>query len=197
MDKLWFRPLVWLDYRLAVLFAVIIPTILIIWSLAKSSAAIERLLIIYWRVASLLMITIYFMIPSWPIAFVTGFAAKILIPLSLWFWVDLNDEIKDLPPTFLKFVTTTWRWAMTIYCGVGVVMIMPFLSCSFGTQALDKSFCEVWFQAPWHYKELMHANASPGFLGFLGVLGLITYVLYFLYFLVFRLGKQGRSALEQ
>jgi hypothetical protein len=76
-------------------------------------------------------------------------------------------------------------------------MIMPFLACAFGSQALDKSFCEVWFQAPWRYKELMHANASPGFLGFLGVLGLITYVLYFLYFLVFRLGKQGRSALEQ
>ena len=90
MDKLWFRPLVWLDYRLAVLFAVIIPTILIIWSLAKSSEAIERLLIIYWRVASLLMITIYFMIPSWPIAFVTGFATKILIPLSLWFgWISM------------------------------------------------------------------------------------------------------------
>ncbi len=77
---------------------------------------LSSLLIIYWRVASLLLITVYLMIASWPIGFVTSFLAKILIPISLWFWVDINDEIKDLPSSPIKFVTTAWRWAVTIYC---------------------------------------------------------------------------------
>ncbi len=197
MEQAWFRPLVWLDYRLAVIFTVIIPGILLVWSLLKKSEAIQRLLIIYWRVASLLMITMYLMIPGWAIAYLTGISARILIPLSLWFWVDLNDEIKDLPESSLKLVTTSWRWAVTIYCSLGVMAFIPFLSCAFSPNAVEGSFCQVWLQAPWRYKEVIHPNATPGFLGFLGMVGLICYGLYFGYFLIIRLAKQGRSALEQ
>ncbi|MEB3310745.1 MAG: DUF3177 family protein [Snowella sp.] len=197
MEQAWFRPLVWLDYRLAVIFAVIIPLILLVWSTLKQSEAIQRLLIIYWRVASLLMITVYLMIPSWSISYLTGISARILIPLSLWFWVDLNDEIKDLPQSSLKLVTTSWRWAVTIYCSLGVMAFIPFLSCAFSPGAIDSNFCQVWLQAPWRYKEIIHPNATPGFLGFLGMVGLICYALYFGYFLIIRLVKQGRSALEQ
>ena len=73
MNQLWFRPLVWIDYRLAVLFTVIIPAILLIWSLFAKIESLQKLLIIYWRVASLLLITVYLMIASWPIGFVTSF----------------------------------------------------------------------------------------------------------------------------
>ncbi|MFN7567632.1 MAG: DUF3177 family protein, partial [Microcystis sp.] len=52
MNQLWFRPLVWIDYRLAVLFTVIIPSILLIWSLFAKIESLQKLLIIYWRVAS-------------------------------------------------------------------------------------------------------------------------------------------------
>jgi len=73
MNQLWFRPLVWIDYRLAVLFTVIIPAILLIWSLFAKIESLQKLLIIYWRVASLLLITVYLMIASWPIGFVRNF----------------------------------------------------------------------------------------------------------------------------
>ena len=52
---------------------------------------------IYWRVASLLAITVYLMIGGLSVSFVTALLAKILIPLSLWFWVDLNEEIREQP----------------------------------------------------------------------------------------------------
>lgn len=197
MNDLWFRPLVWTDYRLALLFTVIIPFILLIWSLLRRVEAIQRLLIIYWRVASLLMITVYLMISGLGIAYLTGFAAKVLIPLSLWFWVDLNDEIKDLPPSFLKFSLTSWRWAVTVYGSLGAVSMIPFLSCGFSGNLTEDPFCRVWLEAPWAYKALFHSNSTSGFLGFLGCLGLGIYILYFGSFLLFRLGKQGRSALEQ
>ena len=116
MVDVWFQPLVWIDYRLALLFTLIVPFFLLIWAILSQVEAIQRLMILYWRVASLLMISLYLMIPGWSIAFVTGFVARILIPISLWFWVDINDEIKDLPGSGLKMALTSWRWAITLYC---------------------------------------------------------------------------------
>lgn len=197
MEEIWFRPLVWTDYRLAVIFTVILPLIFLIWSLLRRIESIQRLLIIYWRVASLLMITVYLMIASWPIGFMTSFASRILIPLALWFWVDLNDEIRDLPQSFLKLTFTAWRWAVTIYSLIGAIAILPFYSCALSEQAINQPFCQVWLEPPWQYKAWMHPNLAPGVLGFFGIVGLICYVLYLGYFLFFRLGKQGRSALEQ
>lgn len=197
MQQLWFRPLVWTDYRLAVIFTVILPLIFLVWALLQKVESIQRLLIIYWRVASLLMITVYLMIASWPIAFITSFAARILIAIALWFWADLNDEIKDLPKSLLKLTFTAWRWAVTIYALLGAIAILPFYPCVFTANTIKQPFCEVWLEAPWQYKSWIHPNLAPSVVGFFGIVGLFFYVLYLGYFLIFRLGKQGRSALEQ
>lgn len=197
MDEVWFRPLVWTDYRLAVLLTVILPIILLIWSLTQKIESISRLLIIYWRVASLLMITVYLMIPGWQVSYITSFAARVLIPISLWFWVDLNDEIKDLPQSYLKTALTSWRWAITIYSSLGAIATIPFLSCAFNDKAVDTPFCRVWLEAPWRYREMFHPNTDPSVLGFFGMIGLVIYLLYFVYFVFIRLAKQGRIALEQ
>ncbi|MEC4803221.1 MAG: DUF3177 family protein [Jaaginema sp. PMC 1079.18] len=196
-DDLWFKPLVWIDYKLAVLFSVILPLVLLIWALIKRSEAITRLLIIYWRVASLLMIALYLLIPAWRLGFVASFAARILIPIALWFWVDLNEEISDRPPDLLKLALTAWRWAMTVYCTLGAIAFIPFLSCAFTANVAETATCRVWLEAPWLYKALLHNDSSPGVLGFFGAVGLCFYIVYFAYFLLIRLGRQGRSAMEQ
>lgn len=197
MTQLWFRPLVWLDYRLAILFVVIMPLILLVWSFLEQSQAAQRLLIIYWRVASLLMITLYLMIPSWGLSFITSLCSRLLIPLALWFWVDLNDDIKDLSESPFKLVLTAWRWAITLYSVIGAIATIPFLRCVTSSKDLATPFCQVWFEAPWQYQQIFHANSKPGFLGFLAMIGLFFYVLYFASFLILRLPKQGRSAMEQ
>ncbi len=196
-DDLWYRPLVWMDYKIAVLFAILAPLVLLVWALIKRSEAITRLLIIYWRVASLLMIALYLLIPAWRIGFVASFCGRILIPLSLWFWVDLNEEIDDRPPDLLKLLLTAWRWAMTVYCGIGAIATLPFLSCAFNPNVIETPACRVWLEAPWLYKALLHNEASPGVVGFFGAVGLCLYIVYFAYFILIRLGRQGRSALEQ
>lgn len=197
MLDIWFKPLIWMDYRLAVLFTVLVPSILLLWAAIRKEEAMIRLLVIYWRVASLLMITVYLMIPSWSIGYLTGFAARILIPLSLWFWIDINDEIEDHGFSPLKLILTAWRWAVTVYCTLGTLAFLPFLSCAFSTAALKTPFCRVWLEPPFLYKSWIHANSRPGFLGFLAAIGLAAYILYFVYFAVVRLGKQGRSAMEK
>jgi hypothetical protein len=197
MTEMWFRPYVWMDYRLAVLFTVIIPLILLIWAFIQKAEAMQRLLAIYWRVASLLAITIYLMIGGFAVSFISGLLARILIPISLWFWVDINDEIEYQPNSLLKLIFTSWRWATTIYCVLGTIAFIPFLNCAFTSNALSTPYCSVWLEAPLIYKDYFHYNSKPAFLGFLGITALIIYVLYLSYFVVVKLGKSGRSAIQQ
>jgi hypothetical protein len=186
-----------MDYRLALLFTVILPLILLIWTFVKKAEAMQRLLIIYWRVASLLAITVYLMIGGFPFSFLVSTLARVLIPISLWFWVDLNEEIADQPRTRLKLFFTSWRWAVSVYCALGVIASLPFLQCAFSQAVFATPFCQVWIEPPLGFKDLFHAASKPGFLGFLGIVTLIIYLLYLGYFIVVRLGKQGRTAIEQ
>jgi hypothetical protein len=192
-EQLWFQPLIWMDFRLAVIFTVLIPLILLLWAFAQKTVAIQSLLVIYWRVASLLAISVYLGIGASPLTFVASVVAQTLIPISLWFWADLNEEIADLPDRPLKLGFLAWRWATTLYSTLSAIAIVPFLSCAFNGAKTD--YCQAWFQPSWLYYQFFHANSKPEFLSALGTLGLIIYALYLVYFLVVRLGKQGRSAL--
>ncbi|NJO80947.1 MAG: DUF3177 family protein [Cyanobacteria bacterium RM1_2_2] len=191
------RSLVWMDYRLAVLFTVILPLILLIWALVQRAEAMQRLLIIYWRVSSLLAITVYLMIGNLPLSFMAGFLARILIPVGLWFWLDLNEEISEQRQTPLKLTFTAWRWAVSIYSVLGVIASIPFLQCAVSQTIFATPFCQVWREPPLGFKDAFHGGYKPEFLGFLGIMALIIYVLYLGYFVIVRLAKQGRSAVEQ
>jgi hypothetical protein len=195
----WLPPFVWTDYRVAVLFLVLVPLVLLCWAFFQKAEAMQHLLIIYWRVASLLAITVYLMIGSFPIGFLSGWFARILIPFSLWFWVDLNEEIADSRPSRLKLAFTSWRWGVSIYSLVGLLAQIPILRCAFmTTDAIRKDgFCRIWLEPAWGFREAFHATTRPGFLGFVGFAALLLYILYLCYFVVIRLGKQGRSATGQ
>ena len=197
MQDTWLRSLVWTDYRLAVLFTVILPAILIIWAAVQRSEAIVRLLIIYWRVSSLLFLTTYLLMPGWSVGYVTGFIARLLIPLALWFWVDLNEDITEQRPSVFRLVFTTWRWAVTAYTLIGALVYVPFLSCAFSGETRSTSFCQVWLEPPLVYKDIFHGAYKPEFMGFWGGVGLFIYLMSLAYFVIVRLGKQGRSAIEQ
>lgn len=190
----WFKSLVWTDYRVAILFAVIIPLILLVWAFTEKSDAIQRLLVIYWRVASLMAITVYLMIAELPLSFVAGPLACLLVAICLWFWVDLNEEIDDLSPSALKLSFTSWRWGMTVYSVLGCLFQLSFLRCAVDSQLLASRFCQVWLDPPLLYKQYFHANTNPQFLGFLGIVGLLVYVISLSYFVFVRLSRQGRSA---
>ena len=194
----WLTSIVWTDYRLAVLFTVVLPLILLIWAVVRQDEAIQKLMLIYWRVSSLLAITVYLLIGALPIGFISGWFARILIPISLWYWVDLNEEIRDQPASSLKLTLTSWRWAVSLYCLLGVIGQIPFLRCASLTtqQLVADASCATWLEPPWMFREIFHAGARPFFLGFLGIIGLVIYTLILGYFVFFRLGKRKRSAME-
>jgi len=196
MNEVWFRQFVWMDYRLALLFLVFMPLILLIWAFVQKSEGIQHLLTIYWRVSSILAITVYLMIAQYPVSFISGFIGRILIPISLWFWVDLNDEIDYLQGRPLKLIFTSWRWGVTIYSILGAISLVPFLGCAVSETTIKTPYCQVWLEAPLLFKQYFHGNSTPAFLGFLGILSLVVYVAYLIYFVLVKLGKQGRSATQ-
>ncbi|MFN6179109.1 MAG: DUF3177 family protein [Dolichospermum sp.] len=193
MTEVWFRPYVWMDYWLELLFVLIIPIILLIWVFVQKSEAMQRLLMIYWRVSSLLAISIYLMIGGFGVGFISALMARILIPIALWFWVDINDEIEYHPQGPLKLVFTSWRWATTVYCSLGALALLPFLRCAFSANMLKTPYCSVWLEAPLVFKEYFHHNSTPAFLGFLGIVTLGFYIVYLSYFVAFKLSRYGRS----
>ncbi|NEP17984.1 MAG: DUF3177 family protein [Leptolyngbya sp. SIO4C1] len=191
------RSLIWTDYRLAVVFTVLLPLVLLVWAFVQRAEALQLLLVIYWKVSSLLAITLYLMIGGLSISFVTALMARVLIPISLWYWADINEEIREQPSGLLKLVFSAWRWAITVYCAVGALFQIPFLRCAFSRAALGDPTCQAWLEAPRLYKAYLHASYTPGFLAFWGIVGLVIYLLVLGYFVFFRIGRQGRSAINQ
>ena len=57
VNELSYRALVWLTYRLAATFALGLPLVLLIWSSVRREASVLRLLSLYWKVASLMGIS--------------------------------------------------------------------------------------------------------------------------------------------
>ncbi|MEL6777744.1 MAG: DUF3177 family protein [Cyanobacteria bacterium J06597_16] len=191
------RSLVWTDYRLALLFAVFIPLTLLIWSWVVKAEAISLLMTIYWRVASLLAITVYLMIGGFSVSFVTALLAKLLIPAGLWFWADLNEEIREQPKRALNLGLNAWRWGITVYCAVGALIQLFYLRCAFSSTLLSGEICQAWMEPSLLFKDFIHGGLTRPFLGFWGIVGLVIYAAYLGYFLLVRLGRQGRSALNQ
>jgi hypothetical protein len=190
------RSLVWTDYRLAVLFTVVLPLVLLIWAFVQKNEAIQHLATIYWKVASLLMITVYLMIGGFNLSFLAALMARVLIPIGLWFWVDLNEEIREQPDSALTLSFNAWRWAVTIYNIIGAAVLLPFLPCAFSATRFAAADCQVWLEAPQLYKQYFHAGYTDGFLGFFGIVGLVIYMASLAWFVFVRLGKQGRQAIN-
>ncbi len=193
MDATLIRQLVWLDYRLALLFIVLIPFGLLCWAFRIDSEAIKRSLLLYWRVASLVLISIYLAIGGLGISFVSGIIAEILIGLALWFWQDLNEDImasrKSIKPIYLG-----WRWAATVYCFLSIGFRLFFANCAFVKAEQLSDICKIWFEPPLSFSTVFHGGLPVENLAFMGAVAGIVYGLYFFSFVAFSLPKSGRIA---
>ena len=200
-DLLLYRTLVWLDYRLAAVFAVGLPLVLLIWAAWKQEQALVRLMGIYWKVASLLLITVLLLTDNKPLGYLLAFLAQLLVVVSVWFWVDLNEELDDLPPWRpLPFALRAWRWGLSVYGVLGALISALALDCVRG--GVTRPICRVWLEAP----DDLHGGAARVFnfvfggswtgviAAFVGYVALVGYGVGLLQWLLVRLPKQGRVA---
>jgi hypothetical protein len=176
----WLEAAVWLDYKVAVALTVMVPLLLLGWAFLIRMRPLIQLMTIYWRVSSLLAITVYLMIAGFPISFLTGTLARLLIPVSLWFWQDLNEGISSWGGGASQ-AFRVWRWLLSGYMAMGFLSSVAFVPCAF-RQPLSE-ICRVWFQPPLGFRDIFHPGVPVATLGMVGVMGLVTYGLYSVYFL--------------
>ena len=202
VTELSYRILVWLAYRLAATFAIGLPLVILIWAAFRKENSMVRLLSIYWKVASLMGISILLLTNQQVIGYLTFFIAPFLMVASVWFWVDLNEELADLPPWRpLPFTVRLWRWALSGFGLIFASLSLLSLTC---IKAIERANCTPWMEAPimMHqtikriFEFLFGGNWNETIAGFLGYFALIIYTLGLLQWLLIRVPKNGRIAGE-
>ena len=181
-------------------FAIGVPLILVSWATYRKERSIVRLLSIYWKISILLLISMLFLINHNSIGYITLFIAPILMVSSVWFWVDLNEELIDLPPWRpLPLTVRIWRWSLTLYGIISLIMSIISLNC---LSIEAKVVCSPWGELP----NFLHNNSAKlfGFLfganwteslaTFIGYILLIGYIVGILQWVLIKLPKQGRIA---
>tara|TARA_Y100001968_G_C19348466_1_gene713350 strand:+ start:275 stop:886 length:612 start_codon:yes stop_codon:yes gene_type:complete len=202
VNELTYQAFVWLTYRLALTFGLGVPLILLIWSFVKKEASIIRLLSIYWKVSSLLGISILLLADKRSMGYLTLFLAPILTVIAIWFWIDINEELIDLPPNrALPLTVRIWRWSFTSYSALSTTIAFNSLSC---ISSIESTNCAVWTEFPQYFhdnserlfKFLFGANWSEPVAAFIGYIALIAYIVGLLQWVMIKLPKQGRIAGE-
>jgi len=198
-----YRSLVWLAVRLGLLFTVGLPLVLLVWTSLRREGALGRLLGLYWKMASLLLIALLLLTNKAPLGFALLVAAPLLLLAVLWFWVDLNEELADFPTwRGLPLTVRIWRWSLTFYALALAALASTSLSCLTG--GLERPVCAAWLEAPDQLHGVLAqifgfvfgGRWTPAVAGFLGYAGLAGYAVGLLQWLLVRLPRQGRVAGE-
>ena len=119
---------IWLSFQLSIIFIVGIPLTLFCWSIKNKSKAITKLLSNYWKISLLFFISLILLIGKYNYALLITNISTIIMSISVWFWNDINDELREYG--FSHILTTTtkvWRWSLT------------FISLSFLVQSLNNT----------------------------------------------------------
>jgi hypothetical protein len=72
VNELSYRALVWLTYRLGATVALGLPLVLMIWSAWRRDAVVTRLLGLYWKVASLMAISLLLLTDQRPLGYLVA-----------------------------------------------------------------------------------------------------------------------------
>ena len=202
VNELSYRALVWLTYRLAATVALGLPLVLLIWSAWRREPVVQRLLGLYWKVASLMGISLLLLTDERPLGYLTAVLAPVLMVVSVWFWVDLNEELADSPPgRALPMTVRIWRWSLTVFAVFAVGMSGSALGCA---RALEVAECKIWLEAPKGLHRVAERLFDFVFGGqwteavaaFIGYVALVAYAVGLLQWLLVRFPRQGRVAGE-
>ena len=195
-----FQSLAWLSYQLGATFTFGVPLLLLIWSYYKKEDSIKRLLSIYWKVSSLMAISILFIIGGQEIGHTTSLIAPFLMLISIWFWVDLNEELKELPPKRpIVFTTHIWRWCLSFWSILFGSLNFMSIEC---IQSNANNYCNVWSNSSEGLNQsikiiikfLFGGNWNESIATFIAYLTLLIYIIGFIQWAVFKLPKYGRFA---
>ena len=191
---------VWLSFQLSIIFLIGIPATLFLWSIKKRNKAVNKLLSIYWKIALLFFISLLLLIGKYNYALVITNISTLLMTGSVWFWNDINDELKEYDfSNSLATTTKVWRWSLTfISLNFLIQSFQNFICFSF----INSTSCEIWLQPSSNlynfikslFNFLFGANFNQPTAKFLGLFLLLLYTLGLVQWSIIKLPKNGRNS---
>ena len=191
---------VWLSFQLSIVFIIGIPITLSFWSIQKQNKALNKLLSIYWKISLLFFISLLLLIGKFNYALIITNIATILMTISIWFWNDINDELREYD--FSNSLTTTtkvWRWSLTFISFNFLIQSLQNSSC---LTFINSAACDVWLQPSSNFyiiiKNLFNfffgANFTQPIAKFIGLVSLLIYILGLIQWSIIKLPKNGRNS---
>ena len=195
-----FQILVWLSYRIAATFAFGLPLFLLIWAKIAKSSSIDRLLSIYWKVSSLYAINLLFLSGENQLGQLISLISPILMVGSIWFWVDLNEEIDEIfifKP--ISLTTRIWRWTLSFWALLNTGLHLFSWRC---LNSINGNYCDNWREIPYNsfittkiiIKFILGGNWTTTFATFVAYIALIFYLIGLIQWLIMQFPKNGRFA---
>ena len=191
---------VWLSFQLSIIFFIGIPITLLLWSIKRRNKAVNKLLSIYWKVSLLFFISLFLLIGKFNYALLITNLSLILITISVWFWNDINDELREYDLSYsLTTTTKVWRWSITFLSLNFLIQSLQSLVCfSF----INFGACEMWLQPSSNFYSIIKnlfnfffgANFTQPIAKFLGLFSLFIYALGLIQWSMIKLPKNGRNS---
>ena len=191
---------IWLSFQLSIIFLIGIPITLFLWSIIKKNKAVNKLISIYWKISLLFFISLLLLIGKYNNALLVTNISTILMTISVWFWNDINDELKEYDFS-CSLITTTkvWRWSITFITLNFLIQSLQNFSCF---TLINSSSCEIWLQPSSNFYNIIK-NLFNFFFGatftqpvakFLGLLALLIYILGLIQWSIIKFPKNGRNS---
>ena len=191
---------IWLSFQLSIIFIIGIPITLFWWSIKNRNKAVKKLLSIYWKISLLFFISLLLLIGEYNYALIITNISTILMTISVWFWNDINDELKEYDFSYLLITTTkVWRWSLTFISINFLIQSLQNISCF---NLINSASCEIWLKPSSNFyiiiKSLFNfffgANFTQPVAKFLGLFSLLIYLLGLIQWSIIKLPKNGRNS---
>ena len=191
---------IWLTFQISIIFLIGIPVSLFMWAIKKKNKAVNKLLSIYWKISLLFFISLLLLIGNYSYALLITNISTLLMTISVWFWNDINDELKEYHfSDSLSTTTKVWRWSLTFISLNFLIQSLQNFNCfSF----INSEACEVWLQ-PSSNLYMIIKNLFNFFFGaeftkpiakFLGLFSLLIYILGLIQWSILKFPKNGRNS---
>ena len=191
---------IWLSFQLSLVFILGIPLTLFCWSLENKNRPITKLLTNYWKISLLFFISLILLIGNYNYALLITNISTVIMSISVWFWNDINDELKEYGISDVLTTTTkVWRWSIAFISLSFLFQSLNNMSC---LSFINSTECEIWLKPATNlysilknlFNFLFGASFSQPVAKFLGLFALFIYILGLLQWAFIKLPKSGRNS---
>jgi hypothetical protein len=191
---------IWLSFQLSIIFLIGIPVTLSFWSIKKRNKAVIKLLSIYWKISLLFFISLLLLIGKYNYALVITNISTLLMTVSVWFWNDINDELREYDFSYALTTTTKiWRWTITFISLNFFIQSSQNFNCF---SSINSNACGIWLQPSSNLyiiiKNLFNfffgANFTQPIAKSLGLFSLLIYIIGLIQWSIIKLPKNGRNS---